>query len=499
MATLVELREALFPAARPVGAEVAGGIVGWVRVLRGRTPALDVLEAGDLVIVPASALAIVAPGPPETVGLVEALARAPVSGLLLVDGEGERAGGPGPLDALAEAAAAAGLPAYRLADPETGALERSVIGFLVNRRAELDRQAAALEDRLHALALGGADPEALAAAVGGFLARAVAIEDGRAEPVAVHAPADAPGAAADAAAYLANRRATALRVALPATGGALAVLGEAPVSELGRAACERVAPFLALELGRDAVVRRARDLTRRSEALPAGGPPWVVLLARQGGDEDRDDIDRREAVRAEIRRLAPARRLVLRGDAWSVELRAVVATAPDDPAGAVVAGRVASLLGRTVAVSRPFIDPGGRPIAEAEARSTLEAALESGDPPAVALADRQAAYRLMGALHNLPDGPRQARALLAPLLAGRRATVEATLRTLRAVLEHPGPAEAAAALGVHRNTVAYRVRRIERQTGWDLRDPELRLAILVAVRLVQRAQQGEGPATSPPG
>jgi DNA-binding PucR family transcriptional regulator len=43
----------------------------------------------------------------------------------------------------------------------------------------------------------------------------------------------------------------------------------------------------------------------------------------------------------------------------------------------------------------------------------------------------------------------------------------------------------AAALGVHRNTVAYRIRRIEAVSGWDLRDPELRLALAVAVRIVQ--------------
>jgi DNA-binding PucR family transcriptional regulator len=46
----------------------------------------------------------------------------------------------------------------------------------------------------------------------------------------------------------------------------------------------------------------------------------------------------------------------------------------------------------------------------------------------------------------------------------------------------------ASALGVHRNTVTYRVRRIEELAGWDLRDPELRLALAVAVRIVQSAQ-----------
>ena len=37
--------------------------VAWVRVLRARVPALDVLDPGDLVIVPAAALSVVAPGP----------------------------------------------------------------------------------------------------------------------------------------------------------------------------------------------------------------------------------------------------------------------------------------------------------------------------------------------------------------------------------------------------------------------------------------------------
>jgi PucR family transcriptional regulator, purine catabolism regulatory protein len=59
------------------------------------------------------------------------------------------------------------------------------------------------------------------------------------------------------------------------------------------------------------------------------------------------------------------------------------------------------------------------------------------------------------------------------------------LATLRAVLDQPGLAEAAVSLGVHRNTVAYRVRRIEEATGWRLADPELRLPLALALRLVQ--------------
>ena len=70
------------------------------------------------------------------------------------------------------------------------------------------------------------------------------------------------------------------------------------------------------------------------------------------------------------------------------------------------------------------------------------------------------------------------------------------LETLRVVLDRPGLAEAAAVLGVHRNTIAYRIRRIESLGGWDLHDPELRLSLAVAVRIVQRAQIGSDSATA---
>jgi DNA-binding PucR family transcriptional regulator len=98
------------------------------------------------------------------------------------------------------------------------------------------------------------------------------------------------------------------------------------------------------------------------------------------------------------------------------------------------------------------------------------------------------AYRLLAALGNLPDDRIQATALLEPLSAGRPSSVRERLATLRAVLDHGAAGEAAAALGIHRNTLAYRVRNLETLTGWDLDDPDLRLALAVAIRIVQSAQ-----------
>ena len=124
-------------------------------------------------------------------------------------------------------------------------------------------------------------------------------------------------------------------------------------------------------------------------------------------------------------------------------------------------------------------------MAEAEARAALEAAetLTGGGP--VAQAALLPTYRMLGALHHLGDGERLAQVLLEPLSTGRPDVQREHIATLRALLEHGGPGEAAMALGVHRNTVTYRLRRIESITGWNLADPDVRLAVLIALRFVQ--------------
>ncbi len=533
MATLEDLRAAVVPNARWLAAgpdrapSTATSLeLAWVRLMRAAVPAFDALERGDLAIVPRAALDLVAADAEGggVASLVRRCVEARVGGIVLVaEPQRGRAAAGGPeVDALVAGASAAGLPVLDAGAGDAVAIERSAIGFLVNHRAEIERQATLLETRLEQVALGGGGPAGLAGAIAAFLGRAVAIEGRGGASLAVHAPPDVPAAVAAVAAYHRRRR-SAARIALPipgdpgASSGALALLGEQPPSELERVATARIAGLLALELARDEALGRAVEIARR-EPLPADGPPWVVIVARQapagaeveGAVEDlgaaparppgrrapdgaeaerreavRREILRREAVRREVRELAPARRLSLRGDVQSIELRIVAALDPSDADGTAVAARLGGLLGRIVAVSRPFDTNGGRSSAEADARATLEAVEALADPPAVARAERLPAYRLLGSLHNLPDGARQARALLGPLLRGRPDVRRERLATLRAVLEQPGMAEAAAALGVHRNTVAYRVRRIEEATGWRLADPELRLPLALALRLVQ--------------
>lgn len=515
MTDLAALADELLPGATWAGGRRGDRPIAWVRVMRARVPAFDALDPGDLAIVPAAALGVLAPGPAELAELVAALAGVPVSGAILVEAEAatDPAAGPagarlaGSVDAAAAAFAAAGIPTVRVARTDPASLERSVVGFIVGRGAELERQAALLEAELRRRALEGGGAAALVALVSSFLGRALALEAGRGGAIVVHAPAEVPSTAADAARYEAATgrgrqrpeasdgagATVALRVDLPSSGGtsgALAVLGPEPASELARVTLPRVAGLLALELAREDAVRGATDRARRAEPMPSAGPPWTMLLARQrdpGADDDSAAArDARETARRAIRLLAPARRVSLRGDANSLELRLVAAGNGDEVAA--LADRVADLLGRPVALSRPFESAGDRPAAEAEARATLEAAVALDRPPRIARADRLALYRMLGAVHKLPDGPRLARAVLEPLLDARPDVRRERLETLRALLAHGGVGEAAAALGVHRNTVAYRLRRIEAATGWRLSDPDLRLPLAVALGLVQEDQ-----------
>ena len=206
MTDLAALADELFPGAARTKAGGARGSAGregdgaaqqiaWVRVMRGRVPAFDALEPGDLVIVPASALRVVAPGAGELEALVAALSAVPVSGAILAEGEAD---GEGSADLAAASAtlAAAGIASVRVERDDVAALERSVVGFIVGRGAELERQASLLESELRRRALEGGGVAGLIATVSAFLGRALALEAGRGAPIVVHAPAQAPGAAA---------------------------------------------------------------------------------------------------------------------------------------------------------------------------------------------------------------------------------------------------------------------------------------------------------------
>jgi purine catabolism regulator len=73
---------------------------------------------------------------------------------------------------------------------------------------------------------------------------------------------------------------------------------------------------------------------------------------------------------------------------------------------------------------------------------------------------------------------------LGPLASDPRSGAGVLLDTLDTYLAHGGNAsQAAAALHLHRNTLAYRLRRVAQITGLDVDDPEARLRLHLALKV----------------
>ena len=221
------------------------------------------------------------------------------------------------------------------------------------------------------------------------------------------------------------------------------------------------------------------------------GPPWVVLLAGQGGGGRRRHRRRGRPFATGAAPAAPgvaASPCAGRPRAWNSGSWRPRPT--DDPDGLVTAadrgrlpraprGRVAAIRRGRVRDRRPR-----RP----RARRSKRASASTRHRP---VAPRGPAARRTGCwatCTTCPTGCAMRATCWRRSSPGGPTVRRERLATLRAVLEAPGIGEAADRLGVHRNTVAYRVSRLEAVGGWDLADPELRFALGLAVRLVQDAQ-----------
>ncbi|MEU0488401.1 PucR family transcriptional regulator [Nocardiopsis sp. NPDC006139] len=154
------------------------------------------------------------------------------------------------------------------------------------------------------------------------------------------------------------------------------------------------------------------------------------------------------------------------------EGRTVLLASADTPAAAL-----ADLLDGPVGISEPA-DYTGLAVALAQAERAREAARSRGGGPVRAA---ELPGGLLG-LADTPAGARMAEELLAPLLAERSGAE--LLASLRAYLAASGRWDAAAdALGVHRHTLRYRMRRIRDLLPVDLDDPDVRAELWMALRL----------------
>jgi DNA-binding PucR family transcriptional regulator len=126
---------------------------------------------------------------------------------------------------------------------------------------------------------------------------------------------------------------------------------------------------------------------------------------------------------------------------------------------------------------------GARGIAETltEAQHAAVLASAAGSRPSVEHAGEIGTRRLLLGWYGSEAFHAHAESLLAPI-AGH----PALLRTLEAYLDLESSAVSAAAmLGVHRNTVAYRIRRAEELLGVNLARPDERLTVQLACRVVR--------------
>jgi purine catabolism regulator len=104
-----------------------------------------------------------------------------------------------------------------------------------------------------------------------------------------------------------------------------------------------------------------------------------------------------------------------------------------------------------------------------EARFALDAAPAAGVDGQVACIEDLGSHRLLLALQQDAALDAFSRGLLAPLRAYDRRQHGDLVASLRTFLERNGNWESAArALGVHRHTLRYRIRRVEELTGRDL-------------------------------
>jgi PucR family transcriptional regulator, purine catabolism regulatory protein len=225
------------------------------------------------------------------------------------------------------------------------------------------------------------------------------------------------------------------------------------------------------------LVARSPGAPRSTEADPSGGDPEVAVERLRRLVEDR--LSRRPAPYV-----------------CSVHDGSVVALfeAADPPAAraaaeAVADGVRARGVDARIGLGMPEADPRALRRAYQEARFALEAAATAQAGQAgtrVATVDELGSHRLLLALQQDAALEAFSRGLLGPLRAydGRhRGELVASLRTF---LEHNGNWEAAArALGVHRHTLRYRIRRVAELTGRDLDSAADRVEFWLALQAAE--------------
>ena len=253
-----------------------------------------------------------------------------------------------------------------------------------------------------------------------------------------------------------------------------------------------VEEVLAGGLDAEEAERLARQAERLGHRLPHRA--WALVLEPDDASSEAEMAtpgrqDRLDTVLSElVRRQVPGALTVVRSAS------AVVLVPEEAAADLAAADRVASLL---LAVAMPALRPAtasvgignvAKSVAElarshVEARQALRLSRRAGTRGHVT------SYRALGAFRLLLEvqSPDALRAfvgeVLGPLLKYAESRETPLLETLEALAGARWVRRAAArTLGIHINSMSYRIERIESLTGLSLDDPETRVAVAIAVR-----------------
>jgi len=525
-------------AALPAGSVVVAGHAGlerevtWATRLRPAAPAFGQIERGELILLTDRVLQLL----DDRLTLADAvrtLATFNVAAIAVV--------GTIPPDAIA-AAEDQGTPFIQLPEnADLSALERDISTLIQTRRREAQRIGAETGRRLMEMAIAGDSLQAMVRALAELTSRPVALEsrDGRllafqpaagspltaeaAEPSLTRSrPAalawfrsNAGSSSADPPAQIVPLDAAYARVAAPIIGrdgllGGLSLIVPAPSGvPADRVAASRAAAACAVVLAREqaaATARREIELDVLDELLDGALRSEVTLLQqakRLGHDLTQPHvvivarIDQSGVTRARDDRWSTLEdTLTRRGDRVLWRVRNTIAELVW-PANATLEQGIAELhaeiaqglpaggghgLAVSLALGRPRSGLAGIRQSYQEAKQALALGRRLHGPGRITRFDELGVYRLIFAAEHLAELREFHDENLDALIAYDRDHGGDLLRTLEAFFAAKcSPKEASSMLGVHRNTILYRLDRIREITGVDLDDADVRLRLHLAV------------------
>jgi len=251
-----------------------------------------------------------------------------------------------------------------------------------------------------------------------------------------------------------------------------------------------VEEVLAGGLEGDEAERIARQAERLGHRLPHRA--WVVVLEPDDDETEAAVLTRGDRLDAALSGLIRSR---MPDTLALVRSASAVFLVPDEVAPDLAACE--KLAGQILAAAAPIMKPGSASVgfgnlansvaelarSHVEARQALRLTRRAGGR------GRVASYRALGAFRLLlevqsPEALRRfVEELLGPLLQYAQSRDTPLLETLEALSAKRWVRRAAARhLGIHINSMSYRVERIQSLTGLSLDDPETRVAISIALR-----------------